>query len=110
MNDPDPDASARVAHLRAALLTGRGPGASAREIAEHTRERPLLGAVPAPVERALAARQANRLRAGAPIAGRTARRAAQRSRRRATLAGAATALLARSLVARHLRSRRDHWQ
>lgn len=98
-------ASARVAQLRAALLTGRGPGASAREIAGHTRDRPLLGAVPAPVERALVARQGARLRAGDPVTGRSARASVRRGRRRAALAGAATALLARWLVHRLIRSR-----
>ena len=53
------DASARVEQLRGALLTGRGPGASEKEIAEHTRDRPRLGAVPPPAERALVARQGN---------------------------------------------------
>jgi hypothetical protein len=98
-------ASARVAQLRAALLTGRGPGASPREIAEHTRDRPLLGAVPAPVERALVARQGARLRAGDPVTDRSARAGVRRGRRRAALAGAATALLARWLVHRLIRPR-----
>lgn len=103
--DDGHDASARVAQLRAALLTGRGPGASDQEIAEHTRDRPLLGAVPAPVERALAARQAARLRAGEPVTGASARAAIRRGRRRAALSGAAAALLTRWLVHRLIRSR-----
>jgi hypothetical protein len=41
----------RLAHLRAALLTGRGPGASVSEISEHTRDRPALQLVPAGVGR-----------------------------------------------------------
>ena len=41
----------RVAHFRAALLTGRGPGASVSEISEHTRDRPALQLVPAGVGR-----------------------------------------------------------
>jgi hypothetical protein len=103
--DGDHDASARVARLRAALLTGRGPGASTQEIAEHTRDRPLLGAVPAPAERALVARQAARLRAGEPITKGSARAAIRRGRRRAALAGAAAALFTRWLVRRMIRSR-----
>src|SRR5690242_80840 len=39
-------ASDRIERLRAALLTGRGPGASAAEVREHTRDRPLLREVP----------------------------------------------------------------
>ena len=100
------DASARVKQLRGALLTGRGPGASEKEIAEHTRDRPLLGAVPAPVERALVARQAGHLRAGDPVTSRIARRRARQGKRRAALAGAGAALLARSAVAWFVRARR----
>ncbi|MDQ2813121.1 MAG: hypothetical protein M3Z75_14915 [Actinomycetota bacterium] len=99
------DASARVARMRAALLGGRGPGASAQEIAEHTRDRTLLGAVPAPTERALVARQAGRLRAGEPITKRSARISIRHDRRRAALSGAAAALLTRWLVHRLIRSR-----
>ena len=40
-------ASERVERLRAALLPGRGPGASSAEVKEHTRDRPLLRGVPA---------------------------------------------------------------
>ncbi|MGH3420290.1 MAG: hypothetical protein ACRDOD_11970, partial [Streptosporangiaceae bacterium] len=85
------NASTRVEQLRGALLTGRGPGASQEEIAEHTRDRPLLGAVPPPVERALVARQAGHLRAGEPVTSRIARRQARQEKRRAALAGAVTA-------------------
>jgi len=99
------DASARVARLRAALLTGRGPGASDQEIAEHARDRALLGAVPAPIERALVARQGGRWRAGEPITERSARIGFRRGRRRAALAGAGAALLIRWLVHRLIRSR-----
>ncbi|MGI8882323.1 MAG: hypothetical protein ACR2KJ_17780 [Jatrophihabitans sp.] len=102
MSDP----SDRIAQLRAALLTGRGPGASEQEIAEHTRNRPLLGAVPAPVERALVARQAGHLRAGGPITSNEERSDARHGRRRAALVGAAAALLARSIGVRLDRSRR----
>ncbi len=99
------EASARVEQLRGALLAGRGPGASEQEIAEHTRDRPLLGAVPPPVERALVARQAGHLRAGEPVTSRIARRQARQHERRAALAGAATALLTRSAVAWLVRAR-----
>jgi hypothetical protein len=100
------EASARVEQLRGALLTGRGPGASEQEIGEHTRDRPLLGAVPPPVERALVARQASHLRAGEPVTSRIARRQARQQKRRAALAGAAAALLTRSAVAWFVRRRR----
>ncbi len=100
------NASARVEQLRAALLTGRGPGASEKEIAEHTRDRPLLGAVPPPVERALTSRQADYLRAGEPVTSRFARRQARQGKRRAALAGAAAAMLTRSAVAWFVRARR----
>lgn len=106
MNGVEPDAATRVARLHAAVLTGRGPGASDQEIAEHTRDGPLLGAVPAPIERALVARQAAHLRAGEPIACAAARRAERRVRLRAGLAGAVTALLIRRLAARFVRARR----
>ena len=99
------DASARVPQLRAALLTGRGPGAPAQEIAQHTRDRSLLGAVPAPIERALVTRQGDHWRAGEPITKRSARTGFRRSRRQAALAGAAAALLIRWLVPRLIRAR-----
>jgi hypothetical protein len=100
------NASAQVQQLREALLTGRGPGASQKEIAEHTRARPLLGAVPPPVERALVAGQAEHLRAGDPVTSRIARRQERHGKRRAALAGAGAALLARSAVAWFVRARR----
>lgn len=50
---PDAGSSAeRVAELRAALLEGRGPGASDQEVARHTRDNPWLSAKPAPMEHA----------------------------------------------------------
>lgn len=98
--------SALVQQLREALLTGRGPGASQQEIAGHTRDRPWLGAVPPPVERALVARQAGHLRAGDPVTSRIARRQARQGKRRAALAGAGAALLTRSAVAWFVRARR----
>lgn len=101
------DASARVAQLRAALLTGRGPGAPDREIAEHTRDRALLGVVPAQIERALVARQGGRWRAGQPITERSARIGFRRGRCQAALAGAAAALLIRWLVHRLIPSWHD---
>jgi hypothetical protein len=100
--------SARLARLRADLLHGRGPGASVQEVAEHTRDRPFLGAVPPPVERSLVARQSDRLRAGEPIRSvpvRPTTSGRQLGRQLgAALVGAATALLAGSLVVRFLRS------
>lgn len=49
----DDSPGTRLAELSATLLGGRGPGASDEEVTDHTRNRPWLGAVPAPVERAL---------------------------------------------------------
>ena len=93
------NASARVAQLRGALLTGRGPGATEKEIAEHTRDRPLLGAVPPPVERALVTRQGGHSRAGEPITdAQRPQPGVRHDRRQAALAGAAAALLTRWLV------------
>ncbi|QGH68757.1 hypothetical protein [Pseudactinotalea sp. HY158] len=66
MVDPTaPAIETELAHLRAALLSGRGPGASPAEIAAHTRDRPWLPGVP--TERALGrvACRAARARAGA---------------------------------------------
>ena len=99
------DPSARVAALRAAVLAGRGPGASEQEIADHTRDRPWLGAVPAPLERALVARQADRVRAVEPIASHRARSQARYVTCRAALVGAAAALLIRSIGSRLVRAR-----
>ncbi len=55
-----------LAELRATLLGGRGPGASNEEVTEHTRDPPWLGAVPAPVERALVARRGEHRQGAAP--------------------------------------------
>ena len=103
--DNAPDAPARLACLRAALLTGRGPDASAQEIAEHTRDRTLLGAVPAPAELALAGRQNRRMRAGEPVTTRRAQAGVRRGQLQAALAGAAGALFTRWLAHRLIRSR-----
>lgn len=55
----DPDAiQHRIRQLRAWLLGGRGRGASPDEIARWQRDRPLLGAQPAPAERQQVADQA----------------------------------------------------
>ncbi len=43
----------QVGRLRRQLLGGHGPGASDREVARHTRERPTVGAVPMMIEREL---------------------------------------------------------
>lgn len=55
--DPSPPsglaAQAEIRRLRHGLLGGRGPGASEREIARHTRDRPVTGAVPTVIEREL---------------------------------------------------------
>jgi aldose 1-epimerase len=60
--DAGPSAQ-RVAELRAALLAGRGPGASAQEVARHTRDNPWLTAAPAPAERARATHAAHAVHA-----------------------------------------------
>jgi hypothetical protein len=99
--------SERITQLHRALLAGRGPGASEQEIAEHTRDRPWLGAVPAPVERALVERQSARLRADEPTTSSRARDEAGRRTRRAAGVGAVAALLARSIIVRLVRSRRS---
>ncbi len=108
---PDQAPVQRLAELRATLLGGRGQGASNAEVTEHTRDRPWLGAVPAPVERALVERQAEHLRAGEPIVNRRVRREHQRAGRRrswqAALLGAALALTTRALVARRAASKRQ---
>jgi hypothetical protein len=104
------DPSDRIAQLRAALLTGRGPGASAQEILETTRYRPMVAAVPAPLGRALVAQQDGHLPAGKPITAARAGSQVRQSRRGAALTGAATALLVRSIAMRLFRSRRPpHW-
>lgn len=103
----DSSPGSRLATLRDTLLDGRGPGASDEEVARHTRNRPWLGAVPAPVERALVQRQADQLRAGEPIVnGRVLRRERSRSLRAAIL-GAVVALSVRAITARRDRPRRD---
>lgn len=105
VRDGEQDASARVARMRATLLGGRGPGASTQEIADHTRDRTWLDAVPAPVEPALVARQDRRARAGEPVTRRRARADIQHGRRGAALAGAVAALLTHWLVHWLTRSR-----
>ncbi len=92
----------RVAHLRAELLTGRGPGAPAEEIAVHTRDRLLLCAVPAtpgyerPEE---AAGLELPQQAGDPLVRATVA-SRRRGQLRAALVGAASALLAQSIAVR----------
>ena len=49
----DQRAQDQVGRLRRQLLGGHGPGASDREVARHTRERPTVGAVPMMIEREL---------------------------------------------------------
>src|SRR5487761_1593711 len=103
---PAPDVERELARLRAGLLAGRGPGASEEEILRHTRDRPALGAVPPPAERAMTAEQASQARAGTPP--RTAGRmpAQPRARWRVVAGTAAAPLLLRSVIHRLLHSRR----
>ena len=97
---------ARLVELRATLLGGRGPGASTEEVTEHTRDRSWLGAVPAPVERALVHRQTEQVRAGEPIVNHRVL-AEERSRTvRAAALGAVAALAIRAVVVRGVRPRR----
>ena len=95
----------RLAQLRATLLGGRGPGASDEEVTGHTRDRPWLGSLPAPVERALVERQTGHVRAGEPITnGRVVRRGHLPSLQAAVL-GAVVALAVWAITVRHARSR-----
>ncbi|HEU5037524.1 MAG TPA: hypothetical protein VFT70_10995 [Nocardioides sp.] len=112
MGVQEPDPSDRIALLRASLLGGRGPGASEQEVVDHTRNRPMLGAMTPPLERALVAGQADGLRAGGPSDDPRAddpvrRPRARWSHGRDLLVGAAGALLARSMVTRVFRRRRS---
>ncbi|PSL02700.1 hypothetical protein CLV30_1095 [Haloactinopolyspora alba] len=50
---PADDPQQAVTRARTQVLTGRGAGADRAEIARATRERPTLGALPAPLEREL---------------------------------------------------------
>lgn len=97
----------RLTELRTTLLGGRGPGASDEEVADHTRDRSWLGAVPVWVERALVERQGEHLRAGEPIVNsRVLRRRRSRSLRTAVL-GAVVALVVRAVAVRLVRPRRQ---
>lgn len=51
-----------LARMRAALLDGRGPGATAGEISRHTRDRQWLGKLPTPVALESVADQAHQAR------------------------------------------------
>lgn len=95
----------RLHTLRATLLGGRGPGASTTEVTEHTRDRPLLGAVPASVERALAARQSEYIRAGTPVVNPRVRQAGERHSWRLIMLGAVLALAVRGAAVRFARRR-----
>jgi len=58
-------AQQELAHLRTALMAGRGPGASGPEIAAHTSDRRWLGGLPSAQELEKVARQARLARIGA---------------------------------------------
>ncbi len=51
------ETQARINALRDRLLGGRGPGASSEELATNMRDRVMLGAIPAMVEREMVARR-----------------------------------------------------
>ena len=96
----------RLVELRATVLGGRGPGASTEEVTEHTRDRSWLGAVPAPVERALVHRQTEQVRAGEPIVNHRVLRKERSRTVRAAALGAAAALVIRAVLVRRVRSPR----
>ncbi len=100
------DVDRDLTRLRTGLLAGRGPGASDEEILRHTRDRPALGAVPPPVERAMTAGQARQARAGTPLAAPGRALAQSRAPWRVMAASAAATLLLRSVIHRLLSSRR----
>lgn len=89
MTDPAAGAGRELARLRGRLLKGRGPGASEAEVARHTRDRPALGAVPPPVERALTSQQGPAGPCGHTPAGPQARTCPARPPRRVVLGSAA---------------------
>jgi hypothetical protein len=101
-----PDIEQELTRLRVGLLAGRGPGASEQEILRHTRDRPALGAVPPPVERATTAEQASQARAGVPPRNAGRWPAQPRARWRVVAGTAAATLLLRSVTHRLLSSRR----
>lgn len=106
MNAVDRRPDERLVQLRTSLLSGRGPGASEQEIAEHTRNRPMLGSVPAAVERAAAAGQTDHLRAGAPVTPAPERGRTPGSTLRGAVIGATAAFVVRSIGGRLVRSPR----
>jgi hypothetical protein len=95
-----------LTRLRAGLLAGRGPGASEEEILRHTRDRPAVGAVPPPVERAMTAGQTRQERAGTPPAVLGRAPAQPRAQWRVVAASAAATLMLRSVIHHLLSSRR----
>jgi hypothetical protein len=101
-----PGVERELTRLRTGLLAGRGPGASEAEILRHTRDRPALGAVPPPVERAITAGQARQARAGVPAAAPGRALAQPRARWRVAAGSAVATLLLRSVIHRLLSSRR----
>ncbi|OFE15058.1 hypothetical protein BA895_07990 [Humibacillus sp. DSM 29435] len=101
----DDSPAKRLAELRATLLGGRGPGASDEEVSDHTRNRPWLGSVSAPVERALVQRQTEDVRAGEPVVNDSVLREGRSRSVRAALLGAAVALSIRAVVVRRVRAR-----
>ncbi|MEP7162089.1 MAG: hypothetical protein ABI746_13470 [Dermatophilaceae bacterium] len=104
----------RLAGLRETLLGGRGPGASAEEVAGHTRDRPWLTARPAPAERALVdGIRLHHLGSGEPTVNRRVREGEPRRVSRAVFVrgaavGAAAALVLRTITVRLTRARGNH--
>lgn len=96
-----PTASAprqELAHLRTVLLAGRGPGASAQEVAAHTRDRRWLGELPASRELERVAHQAMLARTGATFSSFSAFGRFLESTLRAVAIGAAAMLIVRSIL------------
>lgn len=108
MTDVESQISEHITRLRVTLLSGRGPGATADEVAEHTRDRPLLRAVPCAVGReeweaiaALAPARTERIPAPRrPSEG-------ERAQRRASLTGVLMGLVAGTVGSSLLRTLRQ---
>jgi hypothetical protein len=103
------DPQAEIVGLRRRLLAGRGRGATEQEIADHTRDRPMLRAVPASAEDARGAREGGYRRTRPPLLpfpgpSRSSARSSA-SPCYAAVLGAAVALLVRTMVSRALNRR-----
>lgn len=104
------DPADEVAHLRASLLKGRGPGASEREIAANTRDRPSCDVIAISRTRDSGPLALNPTCTGAavgsPDAAPRPRPSDRLGRQGAAVLGAAAALLVQSIGIRLVRNRR----